>query len=345
MNATRTPAALLLAVLAITPSRGADATPLAGAANPWLVITGAAGPGKGKHVVLVSGDEEYRSEEALPQLAKILAKRHGFKCTVLFAIDPADGTINPNRNDNIPGLEALQTADLMVIATRFRRLPDEQMKHVVEYVEAGKPVIGLRTATHAFDPRPGTTYARWGWKSKEWDGGFGRQILGETWISHHGQHGKQSTRGVLAPGQENSPILRGIKDGDIWGPTDVYGVRLPLPGDSTPLVLGQVLTGMEPTDPPLQGPKNDPMMPIAWTKSYKSPSGKTGWAFTTTMGASQDLQSEGLRRLLVNACYWSVGMDNKIPPRADVEIVGEFTPHPFRSNGYTKGVKPADLAK
>src|SRR3954462_4446798 len=83
---------------------------------------GGDGPGKGKYIVLVSGDEEYRSEEALPQLGKILAKRHGFRCTVLFAIDPADGTINPNVS-NIPGLEALDSADLTVIFTRFRDLP------------------------------------------------------------------------------------------------------------------------------------------------------------------------------------------------------------------------------
>ena len=78
--------------------------------------------------MLVSGDEEYRSEEALSQLAKILATHHGFDCTVLYAIDPKTGEINPNEQTNIPGLEALRDADLMVIATRFRNLPDEQMK-------------------------------------------------------------------------------------------------------------------------------------------------------------------------------------------------------------------------
>src|SRR5258707_10194049 len=82
------------------------------AEDPWLVFDGFDGPGKGKHIVLVSGDEEYRSEEGLPQLGKILAKHHGFKCTVLFAINPKDSTINPNQSDNIPGLEALKTADL-----------------------------------------------------------------------------------------------------------------------------------------------------------------------------------------------------------------------------------------
>jgi hypothetical protein len=317
--------------------------PAAPAADPWIVYDCYDGPGKGKHIVLVSGDEEYRSEEALPQLARILAKHHGFKCTVLFAIDPADGTINPNQRNNIPGLGALKDADLMILFTRFRDLPDEQMKHIVDYVESGRPILGLRTATHGFDIKPDRTFSRYGWKSKEWDGGFGRQVLGETWISHHGQHGKQSTRGVLAKGQEKHPILRGIQDGDIWGPTDVYGVRLPLPGDSQPLVMGQVLTGMKPTDPPVAGKQNEPMMPIAWIKTFATPSGKKAQVFTTTMGASQDLESEGLRRLLVNASYWLLGMDDRIPARANVDLVGEYKTRPFRTNGFEKGVKPADL--
>ena len=287
---------------------------LSRADDRWITLPGGEGPGKGKHVVLISGDEEYRSEEALPQLAKILAKQHGFNCTVLFAIGQ-DGTIDPDRRDNIPGLEALETADLMVLFTRFRDLPDDQMKQIVDYVESGRPIVGLRTATHAFDVKAGKTFARYGWKSKEWDGGFGRKVLGETWISHHGSHGKQSTRGVIAAGAEGHPILRGIKDGDIWGPTDVYGVRLPLPGDSKPLVLGQVLEGMKPTDRPVEGKENDPMMPIAWMKSYTGAKGKAARVFTTTMGASQDLESEGLRRLLVNACYWAVGLEDAIDRR------------------------------
>ena len=96
------------------------------AAEQWIVYSGGSGPGAGKHVVLISGDEEYRSEEALPQLGKILATHHGFRCTVLFAIDPETGFIDPNVNDNIPGLANLDSADLMVIFTRFRALPDEQ---------------------------------------------------------------------------------------------------------------------------------------------------------------------------------------------------------------------------
>jgi hypothetical protein len=314
------------------------------AEDPWIVIKGADGPGKGKHVVLVSGDEEYRSEEALPQLAKILALRHGFTCTVLFATDD-DGTIDPNRTDNIPGLDALKTADLMVIATRFRDLPDAQMKPIVDFVESGRPVIGLRTATHAFKLDRSKTYRNYSFNDKATGGGFGRVVLGETWVSHHGQHGKQSTRGRIAPGAENHPILRGIKDGAIWGPTDVYGVRLPLPGDSTPLVLGEVLEGMKPDDAPVPGKPNDPMMPIAWVKSYRMGEGaKKGQAFTTTMGASQDLLNEGVRRMLLNACYWAVGLEDRIKGDGDVSLVGEYAPTPFKFNGFRKGVRPADLA-
>ncbi len=311
--------------------------------DPWVVYKGGEGPGKGKHIVLVSGDEEYRSEETLPQLAKILAQRHGFTCTVLFAIDPANGTINPDRTDNIPGLEALDHADLMVLFTRLRHLPDAQMKHIVDYVESGRPIVGLRTATHAFANDESKVYGRFGWGSKEWPGGFGRHVLGETWVDHHGAHGKQSTRGLIAPGAAGDPILRGIQDGDIWGPTDVYAVHLPLGGDCKPLVLGQVLVGMKPDDPPLPGKKNDPMMPIAWTKSYTGEQGKTARVFTTTMGASQDFASEGLRRLVVNACYWTLGLEDQIAAKSNVDIVGEFRPTPFRFGGYKRGVKPADL--
>mgnify|MGYP006275980087 CR=1 FL=1 len=314
------------------------------AADPWLEVKGGDGPGKGKHVVLVSGDEEYRSEEALSQLAKILGLRHGFDCTVLYAIDPATGKIEPNKNDNIPGLEKLEHADLMVIATRFRNLPDEQMKHVDAYLKAGKPVVAMRTATHAFNIPEGRTYRRWSWDNggTDFTQGFGRQVLGETWISHHGGHGSESTRGIVAPGAESHPVLRGIAPGSIWGPTDVYGVRLPLPGDSKPLVLGAVLAGMKPDSEPVKGEKNEPMMPVAWTKSYSVDGGPQGRSFTTTMGAATDLVAEGTRRMLVNACYWAAGLEEKIPAKSNVDLVGAFEPTPFGFNGAKKGLSPAD---
>jgi Trehalose utilisation len=326
-------AACLFAGLCAGPAR---------AAQPWVVYHGSsAGPGAGKQIVLISGDEEYRSEESLPQLGKILARHHGFTCTVLFAVDPATGEINPNNTQNIPGLEALQKADLMIIATRFRDLPDDQMKYIVDYIEAGKPIIGMRTATHAFNIKSGKTYEKYGnnYNGDDFKGGFGRQVLGEKWISHHGNHKVESTRGLIAPGAEAHPIVRGIKNGDIWGPTDVYGIRLPQPAGCQPIILGQVLKGMNPDDPPVEGKKNHPMMPVAWIKTYKG-----GRIFTTTMGAATDLQSEGLRRLLVNAVYWCLGMEDQIQAKSSVDLVGDYKPTAFGFNGFIRGRKPSDHA-
>ena len=312
----------------------------------WIKFDGGDGPGKGKHVVLVSGDEEYRSEEALPQLAKILSKHHGFKTTVLFAIEPATGEINPKKADNIPGLEALQTADLMIIATRFRHLPDDQMKFIADYVEAGKPVVGLRTATHAFNG--GGTYARYsnGSNAEGWKGGFGKQVLGEQWVNHHGQHGKEGTRGIVVAGQESNPIVRGIETGSIFGPTDVYTVVIDdVAKSSTPLILGEVTETLEPTSKAVSGIKNDPMMPVAWTKLYKSSSGKEARVFCTTMGAATDLEAEGTRRMIINATYWALRLEDKIPEKSNVALVGEFKPTKFGFDGFIKGKKPADYAK
>src|SRR6266481_3298331 len=203
---------LLLGLVASIPASPARAA-------QCVAYEGRNGPGQGKHIVFLSGDEEYRSEEALPMLAKILAIRHGFKCTVLFPINGADGTIDPVIQTNIPGIEALDSADLCVMALRFRELPDEKMKHFVDYLNAGKPIIGLRTSTHAFayDRNKQSLYAKYDWRSKEWAGGFGQQVLGETWVNHHGDHGKQSTRGVINADVKDESLLRGVVD--LWTPT------------------------------------------------------------------------------------------------------------------------------
>ncbi len=312
------------------------------------------------HVVLVSGDEEYRSEEALPMLAKLLSERHGFRTTVLFAQDPErPGIVDPNYLHNIPGLEKLATADMMVLFTRFRALPDEQMKHIDDFLKNGKPLLAIRTATHGF------SYEEVDMKTKyahycnfydgddEWKDGFGRLVMGEHWISHHGEHGNQSTKGLVAPTAKNHPITNGIEDGGVWGPTDVYGVRLPLPGDSQPIILGQVtervleydendpLLGMRQTDNEVPGMvtdedddgkkitfnQNEPMMPVAWTKSYQLPGGKKGKCFSSTIGASTDMLAEGTRRMMVNATFWL--LDKEVPAKANVDIVGSYSPSRF----------------
>jgi hypothetical protein len=205
--------------------------------------------------------------------------------------------------------------------------------------------MAIRTGTHPLQLRTSPTYAKWSWDSKVpgWEGGFGRRVLGETWVAHHGKHGKQSTRAWFAPGAEASPILRGITSGGIWVPTEVYEIRLPMLPTCRPLLLGQVLSGLKQDDPPVSGAVNDPMMPVAWTNSYHAPNGKTARVFTTTMGAADDLLNEQLRRLLLNAALWSVGRENKITAHANVDLVGEYHPHSYLSETYTKDVRPADL--
>lgn len=311
-----------------------------GADSQSITFEGKAGPGKGKRVVLLAGDEEYHSEEALPQLAKILSERHGFTCTVCFSINPTTGEIDPNTNNNEPGIEALDTADLCITSLRFRKWPDDQLKHFADYFAAGKPFIGLRTSTHAFSGITGTY---------KWLNDFGKNVLGEKWVNHWGSHKKEATRGIIEDSAKSDPILRGVSD--IFGTTDVYEAYPP--ADAKILVRGQVLQGMKPTDAPADYKKkratdkveqgiNDPMMPIVWTREVKNEAGKTNKVLLTTMGAASDLPNEGLRRLIVNGAYWATGLE--IPAKNDVTFVGDFQPTFYGSNGI-KGLKPQDLAK
>ena len=312
----------------------------------FVTYEGKTGPGKGKHVVLLSGDEEYRSEEAMPLLGKLLADQHGFKATVLFPIDP-DGTINPKNSASLPGAEALDSADLVIMSLRFRQWAGADLKHFADYMAAGKPIIGLRTSTHAFSGIPKESpYADWNWNKA---GGFGRKILGETWVSHWGSHKKEATKGIIEPGAETNPLLRGVVD--VFGDTDVYEAYPP--ADAKILLRGQVLKGMKPTDEPAKYEKtrandkqkqdvNDPMMPVAWSREVANEQGKTIKVLCTTMGSSTDLVNEGLRRLIVNAAYSFTGLE--VPARAKVEIGADFQPTMYGFGGNKKGLKPSDFA-
>jgi hypothetical protein len=309
------------------------------AQNPHLVVyEGAKGPGHGKHIVLLAGDHEYRSEESLPALARILAKHYGFKCSVFFTTDPKTGFIEPG-SSNIAGLEALKTADLLVIFLRFQDFPDDQMQHIVDYLDRGGAVVGFRTATHAFQiKRPDAKFLKYHWQTKEgYPGGFGRQILGETWVSHYGTNHKMSSRLLLQPDQLAHPILRGVKD--VWVQSGGY-MATPIEG-SVVLAKGQILEGMTPDSPPAAGKEQ---VPVAWHRTYTSASGKTGRVFTTTHGASEDLLHDGFRRMSVNACLWAAGLENDVTPASDISFVGPYHPSTFAFGGFVKGVKPAGMA-
>ena len=315
---------------------GACAT-MAGA-EPWLEVEGKEGPGSGKRMVLLAGDEEYRSEETMPMLANLLAERHGFSARVVFPVDPKTGEIDPAEARHLPGLDALEDADLVIMAWRFRELAEEDMAKFVSYVESGRPLIALRTSTHAFRyPKDSASpFAEWSWDSQ--DGGFGKRVLGETWVNPHGRHGVEGTRGVIEVGREDHPLLRGVAD--VWGPTDVYGIRQ-LPEDAVVLMRGEVLDGMTPDARPMAA-KNEPMMPVAWVREREA-NGRKQRVVVTTMGAASDFVHPGLRRFVVNAAYWTTGLE--VPAELDVRTVRPFMPTKFGFGGHRKGVKPGGDAE
>lgn len=298
-----------------------------------LVFEPQPGPGAGKRIVLIAGDEEYRSEETMPMLAKILSQRHGFKCTVLFSA-AEDGTITPNDTTSLTNPEALDEADLLITSIRFRNWPKESLDRFEKLIAAGTPIIGLRTSTHAFKQNKLEL--------------FGKEVLGEKWVSHWGKHKAEATRGVVEPGAEGSSLLHGVTD--VFGTTDVYEAHPP--SDATILLRGQVLSGMTPESSPASYQKkratdgmeqdvNNPMMPIAWTRLHASSGGKTNRVLCTTMGAADEFVNESLRRLIVNGAYWCLQLD--VPSKANVEFVDEYKPGFYGNNGYRKGMKISDL--
>ncbi len=298
-----------------------------------LVFEGKEGPGKGKHIVFLAGDHEYRSEESMPAIARLLAKHQGFKCTVLFDIDQ-EGDIVAGEVANMPGMGVLDTADLAVVFLRFQQFPAEQMKHLDDYLARGGPVIGLRTATHGFKTTKDDPFAKYSYDSKVagYELGFGHQVLGQTWVGHYGTNHKQSTRIAIVPDKAAHPILRGVKD--IWVQAGGYVGK---PTDGEILTMAQPLNGMT-QDSPADATK--PPMPSEWTRTYKSASGKTGRVFTTLYGTSEDITNEGYRRMIVNGIFWTLGLEDSIKPDLDVSFVGPFKPNTFGGGAYAHGVKP-----
>lgn len=305
--------------------------------NPHLVVyEGTDGPGRGKHVVLIAGDHEYRSEELLPAMGRLLAANLGFKASVFFTLDD-EGFIEPG-SSNMAGLEALRTADLLILGLRFQDFPAEEMQHVVDYLDRAGPVLGLRTSTHAFQISDGPHVRfTWDYAGDEYEKGFGRQVLGETWAGHYGTNHEQSSLVLPREQQAMHPILRGVRDVHVQ--SGGYEAD-PMPGSSV-LAVGQILNGLAADAPP--DPDKE-LMPVVWTRTYEGSDGREGRVFTTTHGASEDFLNEGFRRMLINAALWTLGMEDSIRPSTNVDLVGPYNPVTFSFDGYRRGVRPADLA-
>ncbi len=279
-------ACLFVALAAVQPVSGTDERP---------------------HVVLIAGDEEYRSEETLPMLASILRREHDCRTTVLFSLDE-DGRIDPERLDHIPGTEVLDDADLVVLFTRFRALPEDQVEPILRYAASGRPMVGLRTATHAFrypaeHPRAADLNADWP-----------QRVLGQRWITHHGHFDEGAaplTRvtPIDTDDARNHPVMRGV------GPFQAFSwlYHVEGGGDHLPAAANRLLEGEAIKSGHTERFDRFPRRnPVAWTMERDDP-GLPKRVFFTTLGHPYDFRDANARRLLVQGALWAMGREREIP--------------------------------
>ncbi len=295
------------------------------------------------HIVFVTGDDEYRSEESMPMLAQILKRDYGFDVTVCYSLDE-NGNIAPGNQKSISGLEALDDADLMVLFTRFRDLPPDQFQHFLKYVQSGKPVVGFRTATHAFLFRdPKSPY-------KEWNDKKIAELVGQKWITHHGHFGdghEYLTQVTINTEAKDHPILRGVKPYKAYSwlyHVDGGSEGHQLAGDSQPLLTGHSLkSGHEMKGNLEKYPLDNP---VAWTKTYTGEGGTKGRVFFTTTAHPFDFKDPNVRKLALNGILWSLGMEDQIPTDgAKADLAGEYDPNNSGTGPekYKIGQKPKKL--
>jgi uncharacterized protein len=268
--------------------------------------------GRSTNVVFVTGDDEYGSELSMPMMALILSNHHGMTCTVLYA-ENEKGERDPHGN-SIQGLQSLRNADVAVFFMRYRALPQDQLDEITRYAESGKPMLGLRTTTHAFKYPDAP--------NSKWNDGFGRNYFGQKWISHYG-HGNSSVARIV-DARANHPILRGL-DKEMWLHSWLYVMNKDenkLPKDCLVLLEGDSIKGDKEG-----GEKFGTREPLAWTRELPAKGGRQQRIFYTSLGHPRDFAIEGPRRLLVNAIYWALGREKEIPADgAKVDIIGEYDP-------------------
>ena len=296
----------------------------------FLAGTGTAQTPSAPHIVFVTGDEEYRSEESMPMLARILKRDYGFEVSVCYALN-GEGFIDPNVLDNIEGLEQLEDADMMVLFTRFRALPDSQAHYILKFAESGKPMVGFRTTTHAFlyKDDPEREHLNNDWPTR---------IFGQQWITHHGHFDDGNaplTRVEIAEDMQSHPILRGVTGFDAFSWLyHVDGGEWELHGNSKVLLSGTALQSNHANAGRLdQYPLTNP---VAWTKTYTGASGVPARVFFTTLGHPYDFKYAPMRKLTLNGILWALG--HEVPDGgADAEPVLPYEPN---NSGFGDKFKP-----
>ena len=287
-------------------------------------------PSSPKHIVFVTGDEEYRSEESMPMLASILEKQ-GYKVSICYALDSL-GFIAPDNTHHIAGLEILDSADMMVMFTRFRELPWEEAKHIVDFAESGRPMAGFRTATHSFLYKTDSSLMR---LNNDWP----IKVFGQKWITHHGHfadgHGRLTDVQLVAE-KKGHPILNGVEPFEAYSWLyHVHGGQDTLFGDSDPLLMGTALQSNHANENRLdQYPISNP---VAWTKTYTGRSGKSAKVFFTTLGHPFDFKETSMRKLALNGIVWALEGGDKIPTEG---MPADFiTPYEPNNSGFGKKYK------
>jgi len=219
------------------------------------------------HIVFLFSDH-YSPGKIMPPVVKEFADKYGLKLTFLG--------MDSNR-ENMPGLEALADADLMVMFMRWRGLPEKQFKMILDYVSAGKPVVGLRTATHAIRYPKDNPLSKWNTK-------FCLDLFGQKWLSH-GKYDKVEA----AKGAAGHPILKGVEV-DKLDTGDLYHL-LPLPKEIEPVLVGK---------------RENVECPVLWTWKPKG-----GRVVYTSFGRQNDFNNPQFRLLLLNTLFWA--MDKPLP--------------------------------
>jgi type 1 glutamine amidotransferase/nicotinamidase-related amidase len=248
---------------------------------------------KRPNVVFLIGEDEYQTWETLPKFARSELAWRGLRVSIIQESDQ-----DKNR---FPGLvEALRDADLLLVSVRRRGLPKEQLDAVRAHLDAGKPLVGVRTACHAFAPRDQTNANVGAWWPE-----FDPEVLGGNYTGHHGNGPK--TTATLFAGSEQHPILTGIDPMQLTGNGSLYKVS-PLESSATPLLIGAI-----PDKPP---------EPVAWTHSYGP---RKARIFYTSLGHPDDFANAEFRRLLLNGILWA--LDRPIPPdeRASQRVAEQGT--------------------
>lgn len=233
-------------------------------------------------ILFMIGEQEYRTEESLPEFAKSELEPHGFRTTFVRA--------DTNDSNHFPGLEALKDADLLFLSVRRRTLTAEQMHLIRAHLDAGKGLIGIRTSSHAFALRQGQPPA----DHVVWQE-FDSEVLGHNYLNHY--NNREGTEIASVPHSNHDPLMTGITASSFHSSGTLYIARDIAP-NATVLMRGSTIVKGEPK-----------LEPVTWYQTHKN-----ARVFYTSLGHIDDFKHPSFRRLLFNAVHWT--LKKPIPDKA-----------------------------